>query len=233
MADQQVAHEIRPLFEIITDLPGGNPFSVMTLSRHLHSLPAIIPADRLMAGAGVILWQADIQRRMLMYIGPQAERLFGYPLIRWSESRFWDSFGATQSVWWRSFLHSRILPSRQSTGRPPRRPSMISIHHRGACQLAGLLQRRASPCVAHPWPSSRPSPRLRRPAYLPLVPWTWVGQISVRELPRYRDERNRVEWGVCRLRISERGLYINYSSGITQFAASRDLHNRHRIFFAQ
>ena len=99
MADQQVAHEIRPLFEIITDLPGGNPFSVMTLSRHLHSLPAIIPADRLMAGAGVILWQADIQRRMLMYIGPQAERLFGYPLIRWSESRFWDSFGATQSVW--------------------------------------------------------------------------------------------------------------------------------------
>lgn len=46
--------------------------------------------QRLMARAGVILWQADLDRRTFTYIGHQAERVFGYPLGRWTEPRFWE-----------------------------------------------------------------------------------------------------------------------------------------------
>ena len=43
-----------------------------------------------MGKAGVILWHADLKRRAFTYIGPQAEPLFGFPLSRWSEPRFWE-----------------------------------------------------------------------------------------------------------------------------------------------
>lgn len=43
-----------------------------------------------MARAGVILWQADLDRRTFSCIGHQAERMLGYPLSRWTEPRFWE-----------------------------------------------------------------------------------------------------------------------------------------------
>ena len=53
-------------------------------------LPASRTAIQLMGRAGVIMWQADIERRAFTYISPLAERLFGFPLNRWSERGFWE-----------------------------------------------------------------------------------------------------------------------------------------------
>lgn len=55
-----------------------------------RSLPALRASTQLMARAGVIMWQADLERRAFTYISPPAERLFGFPLSRWSERGFWE-----------------------------------------------------------------------------------------------------------------------------------------------
>ncbi|HET6674841.1 MAG TPA: ATP-binding protein [Nitrospiraceae bacterium] len=57
---------------------------------HPQYSPASRTATQLLARAGVVMWQADIERRAFTYIGPLAESLFGFPLSRWSERGFWE-----------------------------------------------------------------------------------------------------------------------------------------------
>jgi signal transduction histidine kinase len=67
-----------------------NPADMESFAAGPDNSPASIIATQFMARAGVILWQADANRRAFAYIGSQAERLFGFPLKRWSEPRFWE-----------------------------------------------------------------------------------------------------------------------------------------------
>lgn len=75
--------EANDLHRII--LNASDPHSIPFLHR-----PRPRAIDPLLAKAGVILWQADIDRRRFTYIGPHAQCLFGYPLARWSERGFWE-----------------------------------------------------------------------------------------------------------------------------------------------
>lgn len=69
---------------------GGNLTNFKSLLECPDYSPASRTATELISKAGVILWQADVERRAFTYIGPQAEPLFGFPLRRWSEHRFWE-----------------------------------------------------------------------------------------------------------------------------------------------
>jgi PAS domain S-box-containing protein len=73
-----------------TGHPAGNPSGFKSFSQGPEYSPVSRTASQLMARAGAILWQADIVRRRFAYIGPQAEPLFGFPLSRWLEHRFWE-----------------------------------------------------------------------------------------------------------------------------------------------
>jgi PAS domain S-box-containing protein len=46
---------------------------------------------RLLETTAAVPWQADVQSWVFTYVGPQAVRLFGYPLEQWYEKDFWVS----------------------------------------------------------------------------------------------------------------------------------------------
>jgi PAS domain S-box-containing protein len=46
---------------------------------------------RLVETTAAVPWQADVQTWVFTYVGPQAERLLGYPIEQWYEKDFWVS----------------------------------------------------------------------------------------------------------------------------------------------
>ena len=50
-----------------------------------------ITQQKLTEVAGVIPWEADATTWEFSYVGPQAEKMLGYPIERWYESGFWAS----------------------------------------------------------------------------------------------------------------------------------------------
>jgi signal transduction histidine kinase len=68
----------------------GNSSGLQAFSQRSEQSSTSTIVTQLMGRAGVILWQADLERRTFTYIGPQAEPLFGFPLSRWSKYRFWE-----------------------------------------------------------------------------------------------------------------------------------------------
>ena len=44
---------------------------------------------RLLESTNVIPWEADARTWMFTYVGPQAEKLMGYPCKQWLEKDFW------------------------------------------------------------------------------------------------------------------------------------------------
>ena len=50
---------------------------------------AITRAERLVAHLHGVVWEADAVTGQFLYVSPQAERLFGFPLAQWLEPDFW------------------------------------------------------------------------------------------------------------------------------------------------
>ncbi|MGE0862142.1 MAG: PAS domain S-box protein, partial [Gammaproteobacteria bacterium] len=48
-------------------------------------------AERLLANLHCVVWEADLETWQFVYVSPQAERLFGYPLAAWLEPGFWSA----------------------------------------------------------------------------------------------------------------------------------------------